>query len=155
MLCFKDDEDDGIDSDHVVGVYGWTPLHEAAKDGEAERVKVWASSLLKYSRRTVSPQSLLDQGKDINVKDSANNSTPLHQAAQYGQVDVVKVRQRSLICRVTNDWLSIQVLLDRSADIEAKDYMKQTPLHLAAQHGRIRKGPSTQSSLFCEERPSA
>ncbi len=56
---------------------------------------------------------------NINVTKNSNDKTPLHLAAKYGHLDVVKV------------------LIASHADITAQDYCNGTPLHYAAQYGHL------------------
>ena len=60
---------------------------------------------------------LIDQGADVNAKDS-DGDTPLHWAAADGHVDVVKL------------------LIDCRADVNAKNSDGDTPLHLAVENSR-------------------
>jgi ankyrin repeat protein len=62
---------------------------------------------------------LLAKGVDVNAK-SATNSTPLHDAALGGSVEVTRL------------------LLDKGAEIEARESESDsTPLHVAAGWGRM------------------
>ncbi len=56
---------------------------------------------------------------NINVTKHSNYKTPLHLAAKYGHLDVVKV------------------LIDSQANLAATDYEHKTPLHHAAQYGHL------------------
>ena len=56
---------------------------------------------------------------NINTTKPSNDKTPLHLAAKYGHLDVVKV------------------LIASHADITAKDYESKTPLHHAAKYGHL------------------
>lgn len=51
-----------------------TALHEAARNGDIERLK-----------------SLLDNGADVNAKDEKNGAAPLHYAAGHGHARAVKL----------------------------------------------------------------
>ena len=79
----------------------WTRLHEAAKSGRLAEVK-----------------QCLDQGIDLNVKDSQGRS-PLHYAAEEGHLQVAAL------------------LLARGAAPNLADQYNQVPLHLAASKGRV------------------
>jgi ankyrin repeat protein len=59
---------------------------------------------------------LIDKGANIHAKD-VSEKTPLHHAAQYGHLKVVKL------------------LLDKGADINARDKDNMTPSQLAAKVG--------------------
>ena len=56
------------------GDRGWTALHEAAKRGHVDDVRL-----------------LLEHGADPNAREPGDNTTPLHWAAAHGHVDVVRV----------------------------------------------------------------
>ena len=65
-------------------------------------------------------ESLLARGANVNhVEDVEYNDTPLHTASLNGRTSVVKL------------------LIDRGAEIEAKDWIGCTPLHCAAQEGHL------------------
>jgi ankyrin repeat protein len=55
------------------GDHGWTALHEAAKGGHLETVRL-----------------LLEQGADPNARETGDNTTALHWAAALGHVEVVR-----------------------------------------------------------------
>lgn len=77
------------------------PLHDASYAGDMNEV-----------------QRLLDQGYDINSKDSAG-ATPLHYAASGGHLEVV------------------DMLLKRGANVHAQGHLDYTPLHLAYFNGHL------------------
>lgn len=66
---------------------------------------------------TDSAELLIDAGADVNFEDD-EGSTPLHEAAKEGRVEVGRV------------------LLKRGAKVNAINNHKQTPLHVAAEKGR-------------------
>ncbi|KAL7933672.1 hypothetical protein V8C35DRAFT_327627 [Trichoderma chlorosporum] len=111
-----------------------SPLHNAARDGKADLIKLLLSqgadieamkndgqtalySAARAGRVTV-VELLLDQGANIEAKRSGG-FTALHSAALNGHADVV------------------EVLLERRANIEAKQSTGYTALHLAAKHGFV------------------
>jgi uncharacterized glyoxalase superfamily protein PhnB len=55
------------------GYRGWTGLHEAAKGGHVDAVRL-----------------LLEHGADPGARETGDNTTPLHWAAAHGDVDVVR-----------------------------------------------------------------
>jgi ankyrin repeat protein len=61
----------GAHTEHGYG--GWTGLHEAAKRGHLDAVRL-----------------LLDSGADPNARETGDNTTPLHWAAALGNVEVVR-----------------------------------------------------------------
>ncbi|UKZ79073.1 hypothetical protein TrVFT333_006824 [Trichoderma virens FT-333] len=116
-------------------VYGDdTPLHEAARNGKADVVKL-----------------LLGQGANIEAKNNDGN-TPLHDAARNGKADVTKLllARGANIEAKNNDigdtplhlaaWNGkadmVKFLLDHRANIEAKDNSGNTPLRDAAWNGK-------------------
>ena len=54
--------------------FGWTPLHDAANQGEVETVRI-----------------LLEFGAKVDAKRAGDKTTPLHWAAIVGHLEVVKV----------------------------------------------------------------
>ena len=64
-------------------------------------------------------QVLLDAGADVNQKEPGYNRTALHLAAQRGQTEVVRL------------------LLDRGADISARENDNETPLYYATGGGSL------------------
>ena len=91
---------------------GCTPdLHQAAREGDADRVR-----------------KLLDAGADVNGRNSSkavkllSGGTPLqwtslHYAAYYGHLEIA------------------EILISRGADLDADDPYYSTPLYLAAEEG--------------------
>lgn len=77
-------------------------IHDAAKDGDADSVK-----------------KFLDQGVDINSQAGKWGNTPLHEAAFWGNVEVVRL------------------LISKEANVDAKDYYGCTPLHDAVDYGNL------------------
>ncbi|MDP7052406.1 MAG: ankyrin repeat domain-containing protein [Verrucomicrobiota bacterium] len=77
-------------------------IHDAAKDGDVDSVK-----------------KFLDQGVDINSQAGKWGNTPLHEAAFWGNVEVVRL------------------LISKEADVDAKDYYECTPLHDAVDYGNL------------------
>ena len=113
---------------------GWTDLHDAAYDGDVERVR-----------------KLLKKGKNPNVKDKSGY-TPLHYVAYEGHVEVVKFLLEHGADPNAQDkdgktplyWAAsgghvevVKLLLEHGADPNAKDEYGWTPLHEAASKGRV------------------
>ena len=116
-----------------------TPLHRAAR-------------AMDFGLETA--RLLLDKGADIKAK-SKNGETPLHVAAETGQVDVVKLLLGIKACTMEKDkrdWLPlhtaasqghdavVKILIEKGADKDAftSDSLKRTPLHIAAANGHYK-----------------
>jgi cytohesin len=123
---------------------GLTPLHVAAREGQADAVHLLIAAgadvksvddhpatqfQVQYSNgwtplhlaamagKLATARILLDHGADVNMPDQRGKDTPLHFAAWVGKADLV------------------QLLLARKADRQAKDDMGRTPLALAKEKG--------------------
>ena len=101
--------------------YKNTPLHIAARFGRKEIVS-----------------ELISCGANVNKKDGALR-TPLHYAVEQGKtpifLDTLDYIHRTPSCKV-GDYLEItKILMKNGADINAKDFWGQTPLHCAASMG--------------------
>jgi ankyrin repeat protein len=113
-----------------VGGTGWAPLYIAAREGHEEIARVlliagadvhggkenssplgWAVSANRPNLKLV--KLLIDRGAEVNRHDSLFKYTPLHHAAQDGNVELV------------------QLLLAAKADPTAKESHGKTPLDLA------------------------
>ncbi|XP_071491103.1 uncharacterized protein [Diadema antillarum] len=96
---------------------------------------------------------LLTRGADINVSDQ-HNKTPLHWAAEMDHVDIMKfflqsggnehVNNPDTFERTALHYAAergnntmIRLLLEHSAECDAKDGMEKTPVHVAAQAGYV------------------
>ena len=62
---------------------------------------------------------VIDYSEDVHTRDVRNKSTPLHLASGEGHVEVA------------------QFLVDRGADMAARDKHRSTPLHLASERGHM------------------
>ena len=89
---------------------GFIPLHEAIK-----KIKAYPAKASAYQRIL---KLLIAVGADVNATDDSKE-TPLHLAAEVGQVAVVNA------------------LIAAEADVNATNNHKETPLHLAALHGQV------------------
>ncbi|WP_375316208.1 ankyrin repeat domain-containing protein [Wolbachia endosymbiont (group A) of Colletes cunicularius] len=117
-------------------MYGWTPLHFAASRDKLSVVEF-----------------LFNNNANVKTKDVYGN-TPLHVAAQYSSnLEIVKFlldKDVSGINDITNNgWTplhlaiqgnklnTVELLLDRGADIEVRDIYNQTSLDLATRKGYL------------------
>ena len=89
---------------------GFIPLHEAIK-----KIKAYPAKASAYQRIL---KLLIAVGADVNATDNSKE-TPLHLAAEVGQVAVVNA------------------LIAAEADVNATNNYRETPLHLAAKWGRL------------------
>jgi len=112
---------------------GYTPLHTAAAEGNADIVKL-----------------LIQKGLHPGLADWFSN-TPLHLASGRGHTEVVgillarganphvKNNQSDLSLHLAADGGHLEtarILIEAGSDINAKDYRNQTPLKRAADRGR-------------------
>ena len=86
-----------------------------------KRAGYWDNKLLEAAKNgdLIKVQTALEKGANPNTKDEYG-WTPLHWAAFWGRVKIVKL------------------LLECGADPKAKDNIGLTPLHIAAQEGRVK-----------------
>lgn len=116
---------------------GYTPLHAAAGHGALELLKTWcaaggAVNVVTPSGETPLSRSLpqypeialllLAHGAEVHAqvdRDNVKGYTPLHLAAQGGHLEVVRA------------------LLERGANLEARNEHRDTPLILAARGGHM------------------
>ena len=112
---------------------GWTPLHAAASNGNAEVILV-----------------LVKARADVNAKTNTG-WTPLHAAATFGHAEVIPifVKSGANVNEKTNDGFTplhgaaeegqaevIPVLVQAGADVNEKTNDGFTPLHIAAANGK-------------------
>jgi ankyrin repeat protein len=128
---------------------GWTALYWSACGGQ-----------------TKVAEFLIDNGADINTTDSRSQSL-LHQAAQTGNVELVELliskggvapnikdkRGNTPLHNASHRDIAA-LLIDKGADVNAKNNVAQTPLHIACQKGNkeiaellIDKGADINSRL--------
>ncbi|KAF8476566.1 ankyrin repeat-containing domain protein, partial [Russula ochroleuca] len=102
------------------GLSNWTAIYNASQGCSI-------SSHTPYNNPQLLPnvaQLLLEHGADVNARiehggDDDNGRTPLHTAANYGRVEVVRV------------------LLEHGANVGAEDNKGRTPLHDATDYRTI------------------
>lgn len=118
---------------------GWTPLHYAAFSGDtslivfllekgaavdpraglrASRITPLQAALLPHPQRYSAAKKLLENGADVLVR-SLIGFTPLHEAAQRGSVDLIRL------------------FVDAGAELEAKTDDCKSPLDLANDRNQV------------------
>ncbi|MBE3043181.1 ankyrin repeat domain-containing protein [Candidatus Bathyarchaeota archaeon] len=113
-------------------IHNWTPLHDAAVDGEEEMVAV-----------------MLEKRGDVNARD-LNEWTPLHYACRRGAIGIVQdlirsgadpnARGRDGIAPLHNAAMNghvdvVRSLIEAGATLDILDLSKNTPLLWAAYNG--------------------
>jgi ankyrin repeat protein len=90
---------------------GFSPLHHAVHYAAQER------DLTMRRRRLDIVKLLLEKGADPNDREESRGRTPLHMAAEYGDIELV------------------DLLIRYRADVNAPDRDRNTPLHYAVMRG--------------------
>ena len=138
----------------VTPVTGLTSCHEAARRGDAARIKSCAL-------------------QEINARTKGNLVTPLHEAAEWGHCEAIAVlveRGARLDAQLGGDWLetplhraaqfgragAVNQLLDFGAEVDMRDKSGGTPLWHAMQNGLreisvalLRRGAHPDPSVRC------
>jgi len=144
---------------------GFTPLHEAAKDGDVSEVKELLSKGAEVNAKTTGGftplhyaawkghldvvKELLAKGAEVDAK-SNGGYTPLHYAAsdvevvkmllaKGAEVDAKDEDVHMLLHKAASkgDVDLVKALLAKGAEVDAKDKYRKTPLHLAAYNGHL------------------
>jgi ankyrin repeat protein len=128
---------------------GWTPLLLAALLGQAKVIRLLVergadltavtregdTALLLttayYRQRYEGASALLDLGAEVGVHGKNDLQTPLHQIANWTLNAPDAGRQTLALARR---------LLEAGAEVDARDHVRRTPLHLASDRGNVRLG---------------
>ena len=115
--------------------HGYAPLHHAARKNHPEFA-----------------QTLIEMGADLELSTTSQKWTPLHEAAYWGNFDIVRVlldAEASVSAsshkgktplhaacqgRYGNEGKVVSMLIEGGAAVEHKDNSDQTPLHDAAEN---------------------
>ena len=116
----KSSEDQETDDDSETSA-NEGELFESAEESDmvtmSEKQMDGIHGLIRRNNNTGKIKDAIGKLEDVNVKEEGSDQTPLHVAAQTGNVEV---------CRC---------LLDKGADLHAKDDKKNLPIHIAAFYG--------------------
>jgi len=97
---------------------GKTPLHYAKMENKTDLINIgwgWLSENFWKSATPKDVQALIDSGAEVNSQTTNEGKAPLHFAAKHNK-----------------DAAVVKLLLDKGANVEARDKFKITPLNLAA-----------------------
>lgn len=153
----------------VVG-YSWgTALHEAARGGQNEIVELLiiegadvnaktyrGKTALHFARNGKTARVLIAYGADVRMKNE-NGKSPLDYAIRNSRPDVV----RELLENGVKPSLHSAAMLGRletaldliagGADVNARDMLKRTPLHLAVSSEIVKALIANGSDINCED----
>ena len=123
---------------HVKDSNGWTALHWAAYKGDVQATQVLISNSANVDEKNKSGQTPLH----IAAKDGNNNviKVLLDNSSCISEVDNDKNTPLHLALAHSGDLDTVKLLLQNSEDVKSlvntANKNQQTPLHIAAQHGK-------------------
>ena len=144
---------------------GQTPLHDAAKKGANDCLKILIENEANVNAKDiigVTPlhaaarngnaeclEILIENSASVDAKDN-NGQTPLHEASKKGATDCLKILIKKLadvnakdncgetplhVTALNGNDETLNILIENLADVNARNNIEETPLHLAATAG--------------------
>lgn len=153
----------------VVGSFLGTALHEAARGGQNEIVEILIiegadvnaktyrdKTALHFARNGKTAGALIAHGADVRIQDENGNS-PLDYAIRNRRGDVVRellengVKPSLHSAAMLGRLETVLDLIAGGADVNVRDMLKRTPLHLAVSSEIVKALIANGSDINCED----